>query len=87
MEVTKIKSGAKTTEFWVALATSGFGILVTLGMFTADQAADIVTSVQQFSGAIITAISAASYGISRGMAKKDVPPTITTDVITEVTEG
>lgn len=69
----KIKSGMKTTEFWVALASSVFGILVTTGVFTPDQATDMTNSVQQFSGAIITAVTAASYGISRGLAKKDVP--------------
>jgi len=68
-----IKSGVKTTEFWVSLATSIFGVLVTLGYFSADQATDLVNTVQQFAGAVITAVTAASYGISRGLAKKDVP--------------
>ena len=69
----KIKSGIKTTEFWVSLASGVFGILVTLGYFTPEQANDIINSVQEFSGAIITAVAAASYAISRGLAKKDVP--------------
>jgi len=69
----KIKEGYKTTEFWVSLATAVFGVLVTLGIFTTDQASDLVKSVQQFSGGIITAISAAAYAISRGRAKNNPP--------------
>jgi len=68
-----IKSGIKTTEFWVSLATGIFGVLVTIGFFTPEQANDLIDSVREFSGAIITAISVASYAISRGLAKKDVP--------------
>ena len=68
-----IKSGFKTTEFWVSLATGIFGILVTLGVFTPEQANDIITSIGTGAGGIITAVSAFGYAISRGMAKKDVP--------------
>lgn len=65
-----IKSGMKTTEFWVSLAGGIFGVLVTLGVFTPDQAADLTKSIGEIAGGIITAISAASYAISRGIAKK-----------------
>lgn len=68
-----IKSGMKTTEFWVSLATGIFGVLVTTGVFSPEQAAEMTQSVADLSGAIITAVAAASYGISRGLAKKDVP--------------
>ena len=64
-----MKEGWKTTEFWVSLATGVFGILVTLGIFSADQAADLTSSVGEFAGAIITAVSAAGYAISRGLSK------------------
>ena len=73
-----IKSGWRTTEFWVAIATAIFGLLTTLGIFTADQASDLVISVGQFSGAIIAAVSAAAYAISRAKTKSAppvVPPT------------
>jgi uncharacterized protein (DUF697 family) len=69
-----IKEGWKTTEFWVSLATAIFGVLVTLGIFSADQASDITKSVQQFAGGIITAVSAAGYAISRGRTKSNTPP-------------
>jgi len=64
-----IKSGYKTTEFWVNLATAFFGILVTTGVFTPDQASDLTNSVGQIAGGLITAISAASYAISRARTK------------------
>ena len=65
-----IKSGVKTTEFWVSLAGGIFGVMVTLGVFTADQAADLTRTVGEIAGGIITAISAAGYAVSRGIAKK-----------------
>jgi len=68
-----IKEGYKTTEFWVSLATAVFGVLVTLGIFTSDQATDLVKAVQQISGGVITAVTAASYAISRGQAKTNPP--------------
>ena len=69
-----VKSGFKTTEFWVSLATGIFGVLVTLGIFTPEQAGDITTSVGQVAGGIITAITAAAYAISRGRAKNNPAP-------------
>jgi len=70
----QIKSGFKTTEFWVAIASAIFGLLTTTGVFTPDQASDLTAAVGKFSGAIITAISTAAYAISRGRAKTNVEP-------------
>jgi hypothetical protein len=69
-----IKAGYKTTEFWVALASALFGILTTTGVFTPDQASDLTAAVGKFSGAIITAITAAAYAISRAKTKSSVTP-------------
>ncbi len=66
----EIKAGMKTTEFWVSLAGGLFGVMVTLGVFTADQAAELTNSVGDMAGGVITAVSAAGYAISRGLAKK-----------------
>ena len=64
------KPGWKTTEFWVSLATGVFGILVTLGIFSADQASDIIDSIGTIAGSVIAGVAAAGYAISRGLAKK-----------------
>jgi len=65
----QLKSGWKTTEFWVAIATAVFGLLTTTGVFTPEQASDLTVAVGKFSGAIITAVTTAAYAISRGRAK------------------
>lgn len=64
-----IKSGWKTTEFWVSLATSIFGVLVTTGVFTPEQAGDLVSSVGQIAGGLITVVASAAYAISRAKTK------------------
>jgi len=69
-ENTERKSGWKTTEFWVSLATGFFGILVTLGLFTPEQSADLINSISEFAGGIIISITAAGYAISRGLSKR-----------------
>jgi len=70
-----IKSGYKTTEFWVALASAIFGILTTTGVFTPQQASDLTAAVGKFSGAIITAVSTAAYAVSRAKTKSAPPAT------------
>ncbi len=65
----KNKPGYKTTEFWASLSTSTMGILVTLGVFTPDQANTLVQSVTAVAGAIIAALPVLGYALSRGKAK------------------
>jgi hypothetical protein len=78
-----IKSGYKTTEFWVALASAVFGILTTTGVFTPDQASDLTAAVGKFSGAIITAISTAAYAVSRAKTKAASTPEKPADTTTK----
>jgi len=68
-----IKTGYKTTEFWVAIASAFFGLLTTVGIFTPDQAGDLTLAVGKFSGAIITAVSVGAYAISRAKTKTVTP--------------
>ena len=64
------KSGYKTTEFWYSILASVMGILVTTGVFGADQAGQISDAIVKCSGALLTAISAGSYAYSRAVTKK-----------------
>lgn len=66
-----MKEGYKTTEFWLALLGSVLGVAVTAGILTPEQSSALVESASQISGAIITALSALGYSVSRGLAKKD----------------
>ncbi len=68
-----IKSGIKTSEFWVSIATAICGLLVTLGVFSADQSSDLIQAVGTFSGAVILAISTGAYAISRSKSKSENP--------------
>ena len=67
-----MKEGYKTTEFWLALLGSVLGVAVTAGILTPEQSSALVESASQISGAIITALSALGYSVSRGLAKKDM---------------
>lgn len=66
-----MKTGYKTTEFWVSIATAVFGLLTTTGVFTPDQASDLTQSVGTISGAVITAVSTGIYAISRAKTKSN----------------
>ena len=69
----KIKSGYKTTEFWLSIATAICGLLVTLGVFDAAQASDVSTAIGQVAGAVIMAVSSGAYAISRSKSKSENP--------------
>ena len=68
-----IKSGYKTTEFWVSLATGICGLLVTLGVFDAAQATDVTAAVGKLAGAVIMAVTSGAYAISRSKSKSENP--------------
>ena len=60
---TKVKSGIKTTEFWVSLAAAVASFVVAQGIITDDQVAAVVA----VAGPVVSALG---YTISRGIAKK-----------------
>ena len=64
-----MKPGYKTTEFWTSLAAGLLGVATTLGLFTPDQAGDLVKAVEAIAGAVLTAAPIIGYALSRGSAK------------------
>lgn len=66
-----MKSGKKTTEFYLSIFGAVMGVLVSTGLLTPDQSSVLVESAAQISGGVISALSVLGYGISRGLAKKD----------------
>lgn len=66
-----MKAGYKTTEFWLTLAVQVMAVLVTLGVITPEQQSIFADSLEKILGALVMAISAGSYAISRGFAKKN----------------
>jgi hypothetical protein len=74
----EVKSGQKTTEFWVTLAIQVVGILFLIGVFTPEQKEAMEIAVPQAAelytqGAALVAMVASAFGyaLSRGMAKKN----------------
>lgn len=65
-----MKSGIKTSEFWVSVVVSILGVLVALGVITPEQQGTLSESVNQIAGAIMAAAPVVGYAISRGSAKR-----------------
>lgn len=66
-----MKPGYRTTEFWLALGTQVLALLVVLGVITPEQQDALGTSWQQIVGAVVMAVNAVGYAISRGLAKRN----------------
>ena len=72
-----LKSGWKTTEFWVSIATSLAGILTMFGIFTPEKAAALPVAIEQIVGGVVAIVPIVGYVLSRGKAKAgavDTPP-------------
>lgn len=67
--VTWIKSGWKTTEFWMAIGISIIGLLLMGGFF--GQGDGLLTKVNNVSGAIMIIGPCISYILARGKAKQN----------------
>ena len=65
-----MKSGYKTTEFWVTLASLVCGILVTVGVLTPEQQSSIVGAISKIAGGIISIIPTIAYIWSRTKIKQ-----------------
>ena len=77
-----MKSGYRTTEFWVTLVSQVVGILLLTGVVTPEQSEVLGIAAGKGGGianeviGIITMVgSAFGYNVSRGLAKKEVPNT------------
>ena len=64
------KPGYKTTEFWVTVVCQILGILALAGVISPEQNTVLADGVTQIVGAVVAALSAFGYSISRGLAKK-----------------
>lgn len=65
--VTWIKSGWKTTEFWLAIGVSFIGLLLLGGLFGSGDG--YLSKVNNISGAIMIIGPVVSYILARGKAK------------------
>jgi len=65
-----MKTGWKTTEFWVAIGSTVAGMLVVLGVITPDLQGDITGNLEKLSGGVISVISVVSYIWSRTKIKR-----------------
>ena len=70
VDVTKIKSGYKTTEFWVTVASAVCGVLVAIGKITPEQSSTAVSTIVPLVGLGMAALPTITYIISRGNLKK-----------------
>jgi len=68
-----MKSGWKTTEFWLTIASAVIGLLAVFGLITPEQASASTEQLVKIIGVIVPAIAAAGYSASRGQAKKNAP--------------
>lgn len=62
-----LKTGWKTTEFWVSAITNFFGLAALFGYHPALPPQ--VSAVVSAAGAAVTAASTIGYAVSRGLAK------------------
>ncbi len=67
-----LKEGWKTTEFWASVSTSIVGLGVIFGLFTPEEATNIVVAISQVVGGCITVAPIVAYAITRGNAKSGV---------------
>jgi drug/metabolite transporter (DMT)-like permease len=74
-----IKAGYRTTEFWVTVLTALVGLAIALGYVDPAQAhgAGLAAAVQVVAGILGMVVPAATYAISRGLAKASPAPTVT----------
>ncbi|MCK5613336.1 hypothetical protein KAR91_66315, partial [Candidatus Pacearchaeota archaeon] len=59
-----VKTGIKTTEFWVSVGTAALGVLVLFGMITPDESSTILSGFSQAVGGVMTVVPTAAYAWS-----------------------
>ena len=65
-----MKTGYKTTEFWVTVLIQIVGLIAALGYLTPEQSSALVQAVAQIGGVAAMVVGQFGYSISRGTAKK-----------------
>lgn len=86
-----MKPGWKSTEFLVTVGVQIVGLLLTLGIFTPEQAGAMEKAIPQLGGMAAMLVASFGYSISRGEAKKGeaigngkkIEPTISSDIINQ----
>lgn len=71
-EVSAPKSGFKTSEFYMTLATSITGILVMMGYLEPQQATELSEAIVSVIGGVMVVVSFSLYIYSRIKAKQNV---------------
>lgn len=64
-----MKSGWKTSEFWVSIGASLLGIMVVMGWITTDVQSELLVAIEKIAGGVIAAVAAISYIFSRTKVK------------------
>ncbi len=70
--ITKLKSGFLTSEFWMALASGVTGVLVMLGYLNPEQADAFVEAIVAVVGGLITVAATVTYIIGRVQLKRQL---------------
>ena len=65
-----MKTGYKTSEFWIAILVSGFGILGATGVIQFEPQSDIENAVRTLVEAAMVVAASVSYILARTELKK-----------------
>ena len=65
-----MKTGYKTTEFWVTVLVQLVGFVAALGYLTPEQSSTLVNALTQLGGIVAMVAAQFGYSLSRGNAKK-----------------
>jgi cytosine/uracil/thiamine/allantoin permease len=66
-----MKSGWKTSEFWVAILSSLVGIMVVLGWITPEVQSQLTEAIAQAVGGLISIVATIMYILSRAKVKAE----------------
>ncbi len=65
----EVKSGIKTTEFWLTLVPLLLGVLAVFGVFTPAETTQMNAGLTQIIGGVFAVLPVLGYTISRGKVK------------------
>jgi hypothetical protein len=65
------KPGYKTTEFWTALASQIVGLLILMGVVTAESGAELTNALYAVIGGTAMVVPAVGYIVGRAWLKRE----------------